>query len=137
MTQEQELILKAIIIGIALIIWGVWQWREKNKKQEDSVDLSSVINPNENHNFNEIFQKFVEKDDESDKLQLLEEKHDSKEEIEQTPMATHEIMTPNTSSDINLSAMVEQGMNKREIARVLRVSTTEVEMLLEMNKRKS
>ncbi|MEI6521108.1 MAG: hypothetical protein WCO98_13885 [bacterium] len=138
--EQQELVTKAIVVGITLIGWGIWQWRKKLKDQEEPVDESSVIVHNENHNFDELLQSFVEKSNEENSntvsipVPLILEPVMSDKETSQ-PKIIENIHVDENISEEKISEMIKSGMNNRDIARILKLSTTEVEILVELQKR--
>ena len=126
--EQQELVIKAIIVGIALIGLGIWQWRRILKEQEDVVDFSTVIVPNESHEFNELFQNLVEKEETVPIIQPVTE-------IEEPEIKNSNITHDEVIINQNIDNMISSGMSNREIARILKLSTTEVEMLVELKNR--
>lgn len=131
MTPEQELIVKAILVGTALIVWGLWQWREKRKIKDEPVDISSVMIPDENRNFDELLRTFTTDEEKNNKQDNVIDKPEFVSESVSGNIITTDIVI-NDMKEPDIDGMIMKGMDKRDIARKLKISTTEVEILLEM-----
>ncbi len=127
-----ELLIKVILVGIGLVAWGIWQWRDKMKKQEE-IDLSSVIVKNEKHDFNELLKQVVENDKTNESTANVDNVNHNNDIYK--PSISKNVEKQEFTNDYKIAEMINAGMNKNDIARNLQLSTTEVEMLIELGKK--
>lgn len=145
--EQQEIVIKAVIVGVALICIGIWQWRKKVvSNQEEPVDISSVIVQNESQKFDELLQTIIEKTNQESNIIVPEPEPEPEPVplilnpsiVEQDKQLPKIIKNLDNSEDLPASNIVEllnAGMSNNDIARLFKISTTEVEMMVELQKR--
>jgi hypothetical protein len=151
--EQQEIVIKAVIVGVALICIGIWQWRKKViSNQEEPVDISSVIVQNESQKFNELLQTFVEKTNQESNIIVSEPEPEPEpvpepvpeplilnptitEQDKQLPKIIRNFDNSEDLPAIKIIELLNAGMSNNDIARLFKISTTEVEMMVELLKR--